>query len=213
MRSRSRRGRASSLPGATRSRRRSAGHSSTGMRPGRARGRKPGLLRPGRLPAPRRAGSPGPPEPPGPAKGQRGRRSRGSENRDATRQMGRQEPRSRLPGRGRRFGFHTETRNWRSAWAPDTGRTAGMRRPAWILPPFASGDGCRGFRQAPRDGAPAGILTGMPTTVDNRGPGLESGWLRYDDGHCSQAGRDVRGWKGIQHVTARRTMTAGRACI
>ena len=70
-----------------------------------------------------------------------------------------------------------------------------MRRPAWILPPFASGDGCRGFRQAPRGGAPAGILTGMPTTVDNRGPGLESGWLRYDDGHCSQAGRDVRDGK------------------
>ena len=195
MRPRSRRGIASSLPGATRSRRRSAGRSSTGKRPGRARRRKPGLLRAGRLPAPRRAGSAGTPEPPGPAKGQRGRRSRGSENPDATRQMGRREPRSRLPGRGRRYGSHTITRNWRSAWAPDTGRRAGMRRPAWILPPFASGDGCRGFRQAPRGGAPAGILTGMPTTVDNRGPGLESGWLRYDDGHCSQAGRDVRDGK------------------
>ena len=66
-----------------------------------------------------------------------------------------------------------------------------MRRPASILPPFASGDGCRGFRQAPRGGAPAGILTGMPTTVDNRGPGLDSGWLRYDDGHCCRVRRDA----------------------
>ena len=41
-------------------------------------------------------------------------------------------------------------------------------------------------------GAPAGILTRMPTTADNRGPGLDSGWLRYDDGHCYQAGRDGR---------------------
>ena len=101
--------------------------------------------------------------------------------------MGRQEPRSRLPGRGRRFGFHTETRNWRSVCAPDTGRTADMRRPVSILQPFASGDGCRGFRQAPRGGSPAGILTGMPTTADNRGLGLEPGWSRYDDGHCRQA--------------------------
>ena len=62
--------------------------------------------------------------------------SRGSENRDATRQMGRREPRSRLPDRRRRFVFHTETRNWRSAWAPDMGRTAGMRRPGVGLAAF-----------------------------------------------------------------------------
>ena len=36
------------------------------------------------------------------------------------------------------------------------------------------------------------ILTGMPTTANNRGPGLESGCLRCDDGHCRQAGRDAR---------------------
>ena len=186
MRRRSRSGRASSHPGATRNRRQSAGYSSTGMHPGRAGHRKPSLLRAGRLPAPQRVESPGTPELPGPARGQCSRGRRGSENPDATKQMGRQEPRSRLPGRRRRFGFHTETRNWRSAWAPDTGRTAGMRRPAWILPRFANGDGCRGFRQAPRGGAPAGILTEMPTTADNRGPGLESGRLRYDDGHAGQ---------------------------
>ena len=64
-----------------------------------------------------------------------------------------------------------------------------MRRPARILPPFADRDGCRCFRQAPRGGATAGILTGTPTTADNRGPRLESGWLRYDDGCCCLAGR------------------------
>ena len=58
-------------------------------------------------------------------------------------------------------------------------------------------------------GAPAGILTGMPTTADNRGPGMDSGWLGYDDGYWCQAGRDARDRLGIQHVTARRTMTAG----
>ena len=36
----------------------------------------------------------------------------------------------------------TETRKSRSAWAPDTGRMAGTRRPAWISLRFASGVGC-----------------------------------------------------------------------
>ena len=38
----------------------------------------------------------------------------------------------RVRVRLRRFGFPTETRKWRSAWAPDTERMAGTRRPAWI---------------------------------------------------------------------------------
>ena len=70
-----------------------------------------------------------------------------------------------------------------------------MRRPASILPPFASGDGCRGFRLAPWGGAPTGTLTAMPTTVDNRGPGLDSGWLSYDDGYWCQDGGDAQDGK------------------
>ena len=36
----------------------------------------------------------------------------------------------------------TETRKWRSAWAPDTGRMAGTRRPGVELDAFREGDGC-----------------------------------------------------------------------
>ena len=70
-----------------------------------------------------------------------------------------------------------------------------MRRPASILPAFASGDGCRGSRLEPWADAPAGTLTAMPTTVDNRGPGLDSGWLRYDDGYWCQDGGDAQDGK------------------
>ena len=41
-------------------------------------------------------------------------------------------------------GYRTETRNWHSAWALDTGRMAGTRRPVWISTHSASGDGCSG---------------------------------------------------------------------
>ena len=57
-----------------------------------------------------------------------------------------------------------------------------MRRPASISMLFASEGGCRGFPQVPREGAPTGRLVKMSTTVENRRPGLESRWLRYDDG-------------------------------
>ena len=74
-----------------------------------------------------------------------------------------------------------------------------MRRPASTLPPFASGDGCRGLRQAPRGGAPACILTGMPTTADNRGPG----WKRA--GCVAMTGIAVRleGMRGTERNSTR----------
>ena len=63
------------------------------------------------------------------------------------------------------------------------------------LAAFPSGDGCRGSRLAPWGDAPAGTLTAMPTTVDNRGPGLDSGWLPYDDGYWCQDGGDAQDGK------------------
>ena len=74
-----------------------------------------------------------------------------------------------------------------------------MRRLASISMPFASVGGCRGFPQVPREGAPAGRLTKMSTTVDNRRPGLESRWLRYDEGPFELRFEETR-IPGIRHL-------------
>ena len=72
--------------------------------------------------------------------------------------------------------------------------TAAMRKYAASIAKRKGIKPPRGYtKSAALGGAPAGLLTGMPTTGDNRieDPGWDSGWLRYDDGHRCQAGRDA----------------------
>ena len=102
---------------------------------------------------------------------------------------------------------------WRSVWALDTGRMAGMRRPAFILPPFASGDGCRGFRLAPWGVCASGYID-RDADYGRQSQTRAGLWLVALRRRVLVSGwRGCAGWKGIQHVTARRTMSAGQACI
>ena len=143
-RPRSRRARGSGRRPDTRSRRRSAGRSSMNMPRGGMPGRGRRRIRESGRPAPRHgAGS-------RPRRGESSRARRGGKRRDRVGRPGRNVPGAKLRPvrhrrmrvRRRRFGFPTETRKWRSAWAPDTGRMAGTRRPAWISTHSANGDGC-----------------------------------------------------------------------